>query len=522
MLVCLLAVAACGDNPAQSPDAGSPDAPADAPPDPTPGPPRLDEVHADRSSHEVRQGETVELTLRGDRLRDATRVVVGDDLPTKIILAREDMLTVLFDAPHGLAPQALAVTVSAPNGTTTLAGAIDSTLYVVAADAPALGHGTNESPANLCELEVTTAQPGDTIAIGPGSYHCDHRLQLAPGVAVQGAGRARTELVGFGLDFPDAIDPRASVVSDLAIVDAATGITAGPQGGALEVARVDLRGATATGVALEPFSVDVLPAAVLDDVRYDGAGTALRGDARITITNSRFTGCAVGVQSVDGELHLTGTQITCATGLASGLAQHRNFDGVVIALTDTTITATAPMLVEQARITLVRAQLLGAAGCTTGLRLADGSVTASASRITCEGTALLGDGSSQLEDAQVIELADSEVVGGVNGVVLAGANDPSLIRARGSHVHGGSRAAISLEDGDARAELGSPGAPGGNDLTSDTGVAFRDRRSDPAPNERTSAHGTTLNGHLYDGQTITGPATLAHDYDLGADSALEF
>lgn len=538
-LACLVALAACGDSPSQSPDAGSPDAPPDvpldappdapidAPPDtpidPTTAPPRIDEVHTGNDFHEIRQGQTAQLVITGAHFTGATKVVLGD-LPTTFIDTRDATLTVVVEVPHGFAPQALALAVTTPNGTTTLAGAIDTTEYIVAVDAaPAGGLGIHASPASLCGVEVTTAQPGDTLQIGAGSYHCDDRLVLAPGVVVRGAGRTRTELVGFGIDFPDAIDPRASVVSDLAIADASEAITTGLFGGALEVARVDLRGNNAVGISLQPdLSQPLLPSAALDDVSYDGAGTAIQGDASLTVKHSRLTGCAVAIASVDGDLHLTGTQITCTTGIRSGLALHRNFEPLAIELTDSTITASAPIVAEQASITLVRAQLLGAAGCTTGVLVADGGVTATDSRVECAGTAILGDGVSGLEDSQVVLLAHSEVIGGVNGVVLASANDPSLVSATTSHIHGGSRAAISLEDDDARADLGTPSAPGGNDLTSDTGVAFHDERDDPVPNEITEAHGTTLNGHTYDGQTIAGPATLAHDYKLGPASVLRF
>jgi hypothetical protein len=371
-----IAIAACGSNrdapPGESPDAGI-DADADPGTEPDAAPetgPRISGATTLDGLREIRQGATAELVLTGVRLTGATVVRLGS-LPATIGAVTADQIHATVTVPHGFPKQKLAVHVTTPAGSDTLADAISATFYIVTADAAVGGHGTGQSPVPLCDPSLATMAPGDTLALAPGTHRCAAGLALPGGVHVVGAGVAATlldEFAGFGFTAGSAGD-----------VTTLTGLT----------------------------------------IRATGDAITVAGDA---------------------------------------------------AISDASITR-----------------------CTRGLVVAGGHATAS-------------------------NLAISGCTGA--GIELAAAAGASGLTVRNSQIEGAA-AAILLGSDHATCDLGTTGDPGHNQLAS-AGVALRDPRTAPdAGAAAIQAVGTTLNGNAYTGQTITGPAALAPDYEIAA-SVIQF
>jgi hypothetical protein len=137
-----------------------------------------------------------------------------------------------------------------------------------------------------------------------------------------------------------------------------------------------------------------------------------------------------------------------------------------------------------------------------------------------EGGAGCGNPDGTREPSTSLHLDDVTINARVTGVLHSDCYNGN-VKIRGSRIHGATHAAVLLWTDDGSYDLGRRDDAGRNALTTDSGIALRDVRSDfpvwPLP-----AVGITLNGRTYRGE-VTGPVVHAPDYEIvDNDGAIDF
>ena len=151
--------------------------------------PVITSVMTDDGFRQIRQDGLSHLVVRGNHLDTATSVTVGASLAEIESIAPHEVRASVF-APPGLLGH-VDVTVVTAAGTATRPDALRVTPWVMSPTAVG-GHGTFQSPMNLCDLEFDPAQPGDTVQLLAGVYECSSFLDLNDGITFEGAGRDKT------------------------------------------------------------------------------------------------------------------------------------------------------------------------------------------------------------------------------------------------------------------------------------------------------------------------------------------
>jgi hypothetical protein len=110
------------------------------------------------------------------------------------------------------------------------------------------------------------------------------------------------------------------------------------------------------------------------------------------------------------------------------------------------------------------------------------------------------------------------------GVIVDSYSDPMdsyvTIHRSTIHAHGGDAVYIGI---DTFGDLGTTGQPGANAFTSTGGYALDADVGDLGEGyDVINAHGTTLNGTSYDGQTLVGPMTFGADVNVTYGSTVQF
>jgi hypothetical protein len=538
--VALAATAACGTS---RDGAAPPDSGIDAAPSTDAGPiiespgPRIDDVTAG-GSHQVRQGDSVEITVTGARLAGATSVTLGE-LTAGITFASDDRVLVTVEVPHGFEPQKLALTLTTPDGAVTRGDALESTFYVIAADARPHGRGTPDQPMALCDDQVLTVMPGDTLAIGAGVHRCAANLRLPGGIHIAGAGVATTILDGFnGLDIAEGSDQSVTTLTGLSIRTDSSftrSVRVRTFGGSLLVDGLAVEG-PASGITVEESRLLSAGRSVtIRNFQYRGSGNGLTLETAATVSDSTIADCATGITTRDARVMLHDLAVT---GCTSGVILTSRFEAPpqppVLAISDAVLRGNdTGIQIVNGVATLDRVTVdSGPEGdCTTGVLLQRGRLTLEAnSRIGCRqlGIHVLADVAGPLTADQGVRIDNAEVAGADVGIQIdetrrLGAQETGSLSSRHSHLDG-RRAAVWLVAALASCNLGFPDDPGDNRLTAgSTGFAFRDaRRVSGAFPALTFAIGSTLNGHAYTDQRIVGPASLGEDYDLRENVGLEF
>jgi hypothetical protein len=509
------------------------DASVDAAPDARDAGPIVATVARADGGREVRQGTQATLVITGADLAAATAVTVGP-FSAPITSATDSELRVTLAVPHGFAPASLAVTVTTPDGATTLAAAIDTTYVVIAAGAGA-GRGTHESPLGLCDDGVATAAAGDRLALLAGEHVCARRLELPGGLEIVGAGADVTYLAsGFGGFFVwDSADQQSTTVAALTARGGAALVTAEEAGGVV-LRDVTIEGGS--GAAVVVFEIDEYPQdrpVTIDGLRYRGTGTALVLDyATARVTGSALGG-ARGIFIREGSLEVRASTITSTgTGIAGGRPPEFFFDLPV-------------------DVRVIASQI---AGSTTGIDIENGEVSVEAAEISAgtairlrNGIAEVSGGSRLIATSTAIDATnacdwqwDGNVYVDIDGATLeAGGTglrhwscSSGRATIRRATIRGDAVAAVSLGDAASRYDLGTEDDAGDNALATTDGFALLDTRSFTlAPNasilggpdvEVIDAVGTTLNGRSYAGQRIEGRAELRPDYRISSFGVVQF
>ncbi len=519
-------------------DAAVPDGgPSDGgPSDAGPTGPSIDSVTTADGFGEVRQGSTVEVVVRGSGLAEVDAVAVGE-LAAVVLGAAPDEVRAELVVPHGTAPGPREVSVSGPGGSAGLADALSTTVYVVAPGAQAGGRGTFESPLSLCDPETVTAEAGDTVSLLAGEHACDaaNAVAFRRGVTLVGAGTDATLVRGSTASFPGFVlasfgDPlgaptavRGFTVVAPQPVEGPVFVVSGPGPLAVEDLRVEGPGfrlsghMTATVTRLE--------------VECDGPGFGFAEDdpANVTVTDSRFTGCALGLGNAGGTWSITGSTFErCGVGISGdrGFGVQGQLTITGCELNDNTTGMRFFHSVAEVTDTLIRDIEVTPESMQTGILVGTGGA------LQLTGGEIFGhDGTGVLAFASVegpafvVSIMDALIEGGRIGVDADGRDNPNSLTMRDSVVRDQTVASVRIfvEWFSVTLDLGNGGGPGGNELSVVSGIALLDIREDPDEFDRTiDATGITLNGRSYDGQLIEGPASLPPDYEIRSDGLIQF
>jgi hypothetical protein len=507
-----------------SPD-GPVDAPPDAPPDASPDAPSQDPeilaVTTSAGATETRQDAEAHLVITGHNLDGASSVTVGTTSAT-IDSASATEVRVTLSVPAVIGPQPVTVVASA--GTVTKPDAIAVTPFVVSPTGSG-GLGTYGSPLGLCDPDLELAFAGDTIELQGGTHECGRWVNLASGVTVTGALGA-TAIVrgtvdgGFGFAVSYGPDTRTTTIRDLTFAEPLAPASIDVMFGTLVVQRVHDSGGIATWGR----------PAMIDHYVFDGAGPALDPAASVQLASSTIH-CTSGdgiVVHGGGSVTLDGVTIdNCATGLwvdnapipaggatVKGCDFVDNYTGIRITFASATVTDTT-----------IRDDETTLAASSIGLWVDTADVTISTSQIVDQDDVGIrvtspspNDG---INDSSVYASA-IEIVRGRVGISYE--NMDNNLWLRHSTIRDQTVAAFQAWALDSQTDLGRAGDPGFNTLSVTSGYALDDKRQyESAIDRYIYAHGTTLNGVSFDGQTIDGPAELAPYYWIASgDSGLQF
>lgn len=274
--------------------------------------PTITSVRTDDGSRQVRQEAHVSLVIRGQGLDQTTGIIVPATFSAIVdsVTAREVHATIDTD---GSPPGLLDVTLTSPAGDATKVGALRLTPFVVSPTATT-GHGTFESPMNLCDPDLELA-PG-LVVLQPGVHTCGRLIFMNAGVTLQGDRQAPTILTGTpdgDLSFQIAFgsDQSTTTVQDVTFAPPLFFESVGVLTGDLAVERVN----DVAGVHVYNGG-----AAALDRYHFDGPGTGATLGAA-TVSHSTFRNCQEGVVASGdgfGSVTVTDTSVTgCDTGLIS-------------------------------------------------------------------------------------------------------------------------------------------------------------------------------------------------------------
>jgi hypothetical protein len=300
-------------------------------------------------------------------------------------------------------------------------------------------------------------------------------------------------------------------------------------GGGLDVDGLAIEGGAATGIAIFDDR-DAAPRrkAVIRGYEYRAAGVAARFAITATVTRSAFAGCETGVQVDNGDATLQDVEIRdCAVGVRNAPFDPGLGGEKITTLVNSQLLGTATgVSISNGRVRLdgVTIRESPALPCVTGVRVALGRVDVFGDgHVACTDVGILAADNGAGEDGIHVTVEDAEVAGGATGIFMQASRELSTLSVRRARLHGGTTAAVLLTDNDLiTADLGSANDPGQNALTTDTGVAFVDRRDDAGLASPTRLVGSTLNGHVYPHEQITGPAAQGQDYLLVQDTQIEF
>ena len=496
-----------------------------------PGGVAIDAVVTSDGFTQIRQGVLARLIITGNQLEEIDSVALGE-LPATVVSTSPTEVVADLGVPHGTAPGPRALTVSGPAGSATLADAIETTVYIIAAGAAPGGHGTFQSPLQLCEEETTTARAGDTLSLLAGEHVCDfdEQLSLVGGLTVVGQGADVTIVRGGAVPF-QGIDVVGTAGDPPTVFRALTvvGVPSGPN-----AIRVSVGG---------PF--------VADDLAIEGPGLLLLGAASATITGFAHSGPGIGIDGGLVFLDVSGSGFTSSdTGIVVGaggaIIDDSVFDGCGVGIqvgnmapfTSPSAQVVGCELVDSAEgivvanasvevtDTVIRDIEVTEPASLAGVRVIRGVLTMTGGEVSGQDQVGISvEGSSFSEGGAVAFLDDVLVVGGPIGVDVTGFPDNEQVRMRDSIVRDQTVAAVRMvaDGANARADLGNGGGPGGNQLSVVSGVALLDARDERTPFDRIiDCAGLTLNGRSYAGQLVEGPASLLPDYQIIAANALQF
>jgi hypothetical protein len=469
--------------------------------------PVITSVATDDGFTQVRQSATAALVIRGKKLGKTTSVTVGPFSTTLDSVTARTLRVTVFTGPTPLGP--LDVTVTSPSGSITAPGAIELTPFVVSPTA-VTGHGTFQSPINLCAPELEFTGPADVVQLLAGTHRCGHPIFVGAGT-VQGDPEHATVLTGtdeggFGM-FAGGFAP-TTAIRDLTFAPplAEWSIVFS---GELDVQRV----VDAGGILGDDNSF-----VTLDQYTYEGEGTALnlRG-AQITQTTIRHCGPGGAIELSPSSSGGAGASIDgvlvedCDVGVS---AQGVPFGDIGVEITNSQFIAIRTAVVANHASTTIRDTVIrGDASVRapqSGVGLGSGLSFLSNVEITgMNGGLGIFHGSSDNHEA-LVHASGLEIVGGLVGISIGGIDNQLTVR--NSIVRDQTVASLLVSNVDGVTNFGTASDPGNNQLSVISGFAIDDFRFTESSGRNIRAVGTTLNGVSFAGQTISGPAELAPFY----------
>jgi len=509
--------------------------------------PTIKSVNTTDGFHQIRQDALSHLVIRGNHLDTATSVAVGP-LTAEIESVAPHEIRASVLAPPGLLG-GFAVSVVTSLGTATRPEALQVTPWVTSPTAVG-GHGTFESPMNLCDLEFEPAGPGDTVQLLAGTYSCDGFLELDNGITVEGAGRDETFLQGsfvFSIAFGSA---PGTTIRDLAfLAPVAPEVLAG---------HVVVERVTATA----RFFVGNRASATFDHYAFEGPGTAVVVDnASAALDHFTYVGPGTALSVTDGDAQITNSTIRgCgnADGIALGGTAQRGaratLDHVIIEGCDRGVFLTGPGLPFSQLIGAVTIASSTFSDNRVGVFLADGSAQVkdtvirddeTTSRIpqfgivTVNGDVNVVGGrisgqsvagiavslSSFLDPGADLTVTGAVIDGGPVGIDFSGTDELSSVHLRSSQIRGQTVAAVRIDSGESTIDLSSASTPDApNVLSTVSGFAIDDRRTFVDPfHKYIDATGTRLNGVVFPEQLLDGPVDMAPYVRIASgDSGIRF
>jgi hypothetical protein len=520
---------------AASPDATAPDAAIfDArPPDATSADASttvgtITAVEITGGFHQIRQGGYDEIIVTGTDLDHVTAVKVGD-LDAPIVSATPTALHATLAIPPGHAVGAQDVTVTFAAGSASLAGALTITYVVVSPTGTAGARATYESPILLCDSLLADDTRGDTVELLAGTHTCAKVFLYE--AHVLGHGSATTIVNGtFEIDgTPPQAGARTWTISGVHVQTG--GIAFWLQDGEFEMKDVVIDGASA-GVAVLSLGQPWEKASLfIDGFTYRGPGIAIDvGDQNVEAHHATIAstdGASSCVVAYEGVLQMFDSSIEgCAIGIDQ---QGGGID--IMALGDVYLTRCAlwdnaigirmsqPSL-AQLTDTFLRDREGTALPANIGVSIVRGGFRMLRGDITGYKTGIVGDGHGDYTPG--VDLSHVTIDVETTGVDVSSLSDPfdSLVRIHDSVIHAGSGGGVIVGD-DTSCDLGTAATPGNNQIIVTGGFALDTALTDTLE-QQCDAHGTTLNGHSYDGQTIQGPIMLGTDYRIRDDSRIQF
>jgi hypothetical protein len=458
------------------------------------------------------------LVIRGKRLGRTTSVDVSLHITTlDSVSARELRVTLL---PIGNTPGPLDVTVTARNGTAVMPGALELTPFVVSPTA-VTGRGTFESPMNICDPAMNDTGFGSTVLLLAGTHHCDRGVFIGGDSIVLGDPDHGTILTGTdtgGIALSVGGGGSTTTIRDLTFVPPLRDFSIFSEGEVIVERVVDVGGIMHSNGMLR-----------LDHYTYEGEGTALDVSGA-DIRNSTIRHCGAGdgifAHGTNGEfVRLDGVVVEdCEVGLRGIgalftripiiIANSQLIDnGIALSFNDTS-TSVQNVVIRDDEST-PRAGHVGIMAGPGGLGMADVDILGQ------EQVGLIISHSEADHRAAVVFADGLRITGGVLGIHFLGIDNQLTMR--NSIIRDQTQAALLVSNIDGVTNLGTVGNPGNNQLSVVSGFVIDDTRQAESANRYIRAHGTTLNGVSFDGQTIDGGAELAPFYRLaGSHSGIQF
>jgi hypothetical protein len=523
--------------------------------------PVIKSVNTDDGFHQIRQDSLSHLVIGGSRLETTTSVTVGA-IAAEIESVASDEVRVSLVTPPGLIGRS-DVSVVTDAGTATRAEAVQVTPWVLSPTGTETGHGTYESPVNLCFFAIgeEIPRPGDTLQFLAGTHRCSGFLSLNPSITIEGAGRDET-FVAEGdtgsliFDLNAGFDPSVltTTIRDISFQHSVpTGIH-----GSLVVERVadsagfELRGGDHTTVdhytyegvgtafsitdgnlqiahsSIHHIGSEGSPGilvtnggATVDRVSYDGPGTGVQlSRGSLTIANSQFRHCGAGngilVESTAATLDHVVVEDCGAGARITGMQSGGGFK-----ITNSKFIGNRIGVAIGDGFSTMADSVISGSGAVpetseTGIEISNGALVVTGVTITGQravGIALSPHSSREFEASVSLFASAIEIDGGAVGIGFSGSDNSDNMTLNRSTVRGQTLASVVVSGVDASIDLGTPVNPGLNTLSVVSGFALDDQRNITNNlHQFITATGTTLNGMSFDGQTIFGPVALAPFY----------
>jgi hypothetical protein len=122
------------------------------------------------SSDQLRQGDVATVQLFGTNLSAVTALTITDVLTSNMVVVADDQLLFTATVPHGAELTRRTVTVTTPNGSDSLVGALAITSIHVASDGDDANAGTANLPFRTFTTAMRSTGNSDIVEIDPGRY----------------------------------------------------------------------------------------------------------------------------------------------------------------------------------------------------------------------------------------------------------------------------------------------------------------------------------------------------------------